>query len=173
MSIKTWITASGLALSLLAQPAVAGPPIYICEISQVLEQVFPLKADDPPIEKNAAHLSEGTSSSSWYMNLFRSSEDVKVDYIANLYVGQKFVIDRTTGLISGVLNSASYKDHKILNPGNNENPFVLLIEGYRGKGGIQFMYVQVDEYARDPAKPFKALGLGFGNDVLLGNCSEG
>ena len=173
MSIKTLIMTCGLAVYLLAQPAVAAEPIYNCEVSQVLDQSFPLSAGDPPIEEHAAHLSEGTSSPSLLFDFFKSTAQANADAIANLYIGQKFVINRTTGEISGVLGSSSYKNHKILRSGDEQYSFILLIEGFGAAGKQHFMYIQVAQYARDRAKPFMALGMAMGNEVLLGNCSEG
>ena len=163
----------GLAVYLLAQPVMAGEPIYNCEVSQILEQKIPLNAGDPPTEEHAAHLSNGTTSSSLLFELFKSKAQSDVDAIANSLVGQKFVINRTTGEILGVLNSSSFKDQKILKSGDEQSSFILLIEGFRSGGNQNFIYVQVAQFARGMAKPFIALGLGIGNEVLLGNCIEG
>jgi hypothetical protein len=54
-----------------------------------------------------------------------------------------------------------------------QNLFVLLIEGFRSGSNQNFIYIQVAQYAQDPAKSFIALGLSVGGEVLLGNCIEG
>ena len=147
---------------------------YNCTVSQVLTQKFPLKFGEPPTDTMSAFLSNGQST---FLGSLMASEGQKVaNGGAALYQGKTFNINKSTGAISSLdgLSSDGSINNTILNPGSTENSFILLIEGAKGIKGIQhFIYVQVEQYSADKAKPFKAIGLSIGNDILLGNCLEG
>ena len=146
---------------------------YDCAISQVLSQKFPLNIGDPPMPKPRAFLS--SESNHLGKSLIQSSEQNEADSSASLYLGRKFKINKVKGEISGSdgISTTGYMRHTVLKAGNSQNSFVLLIEGFKGVNGIQsFIFLEVAQYSLDMLKPFKAIGLAVGDEILLGTCSE-
>lgn len=89
-------------------------------------------------------------------------------YPRNLYVGQKFVVDRIKGAIVGqLLQNSTASEIVILNEGTDKRPFELLsISSINGKVTTDLLVVQHN--LPDTVKPFVALA-STGN-VYSGTC---
>jgi hypothetical protein len=149
MSILSWMVGLTAISCIIAVPALASSQ-YHCKVTQVLYQTIRMKDDDPPPQVQNSQLGLPIS-----------------EYL----VGKEFWISTTTGEISGELNSSSYAKSWVLQQGSNSNSFKLFVEGYKDVSQ-NFIYGEVVQFAHGPLKPFTIMGLGFGDEVLIGNCTE-
>jgi len=85
-------------------------------------------------------------------------------------IGQRFAVDRSTGLISGFeLSNEQAQDRIVLDRGSNKQAFKVLsvFEVYGPYQAVKYLYIE--EFAPTPSKPFFAVS---GSRLLTGHCSR-
>lgn len=156
-----------LFILLLPNSAIAAQN-YSCTVTNLLSQSFPIEKSSITNETES-NLSDGTTSI--FTDWMKSVGQQKADYTAKLYVGKRFWIDIETGRVTGDISSESFATHEVLNRGDEEWSFKLLIQGHSLEGGLRnIMYIEVQQYSTSPQKPFVGVGMTLGSAILVGNC---
>lgn len=88
-----------------------------------------------------------------------------------IYLGQKFNVERKSGVVlGGGVGNSSYPTKKVLDPGGKEQSYKLIwiSEDVVGtNGGKNIGYMNIEEYNAKRQKPFSMI---VGSGVLTGLC---
>lgn len=85
-------------------------------------------------------------------------------------IGERFAVDRSTGVISGFeLSNVQAQDRMVLDRGSNKQAFKVLsvFEVYGPYQAVKYLYIE--EFAPTPVKPFFAVS---GSWLLTGHCTR-
>jgi hypothetical protein len=85
------------------------------------------------------------------------------------YIGQRFAVDRMSGVFTGPEQVLTFPDstYRVLARGNAKNAFSVVATTANASGGMHFTVITIEEFVEGTAKPF---ALQNGSSVLSGVC---
>lgn len=76
------------------------------------------------------------------------------EFAGDLHVGQKFTVQRTTGIMDGALKNAFTNQPNVVDPGSRDDAFKVITTEPMATGGVNIFVLVIKEYEKTPTKDF-------------------